>query len=427
MFVVLDDEDVELRLFRLSETPGADPVLIPNTEITATFDLDEDRVVVRCPESGGLHPSARPGKELACYISNGSTGPNKSGPANTSELNYYSGPFPLLLLEVTTDRTPAIQAYFYPADSVSLNPCEIEVVRLEADLFSRVKGIFDTRILEPKTVAVIGVGSGGSLGAMELAKAGVGNFILVDFDRLKAHNIARHVCGISDIGRYKTRAVRDVILEHNPRASVVCHEADIIAADGLLEEIVAASDLVFVATDNQLSRYLINEACLLAVTPAMYGGAYERAFAGEVIRVVPGEAGCYACVRQSMVSTIQSISPQQEVDYTDEEGLVAEPGLGLDVSFIALIHAKLALLTMLRGTDSTLEDIDADMILWINSARPQDGELFERPLLRHFVRVAKNQDCPACGDLALLNVISGNNQGSPVEQGEISDVQGEPS
>lgn len=408
-------------------------MLIPNTEITATFELDEDRVVILCPESGGLYLSARLGSDLACYISNDSTVPNKSVPPSASEMNH-AGSFPVLLLDVTTDRTPAIQAYFYPAESVSPEPCDIEVIRLEADLFSRVKGIFDTRILETKTVAVIGVGSGGSLGALELAKAGVGNFILVDFDRLKAHNIVRHVCGMADIGRYKTRAVKDAILGHNPQASVVCHEVDIIADDGLLEEIAAASDLVFVATDNQLSRYLINEACLLAVTPAVYGGAYERAFAGEVIRVVPGEAGCYACVRQGMVSTIQSISRPQEVDYTDEEGLVAEPGLGLDVSFIALIHAKLALLTMLRGTGSTLEDIDADMILWVNSARPQDGELFERPLVRHFVKVAKNQDCAACGDLALLDLNSGydpldsgNKQDSPVEQDEISDVQGGPS
>lgn len=425
MFVVLDEE-VELRLFRLSETSGAGPVLIPNTEITATFDLDEDRVEIRCPESGGLYPSAKPGADLACYISKASIGSDKSVPARASELSYL-GSFPLLLLDVATDRTPAIQALFYSAESASPDRCEIEVIRLEADLFSRVKGIFDTRILGPKTVAVFGVGSGGSLGAVELAKAGVGNFILVDFDRLKAHNIVRHVCGKADIGRYKTRAVRNVILEHNPQASVVCHEVDITTEDGLLEEIVAASDLVFVATDNQLSRYLINEACLLAVTPAVYGGAYERSFAGEVIRVVPGEAGCYACVRQGLVSTIQSISSQQEVDYTDEEGLVAEPGLGLDVSFIALIHAKLALLTMLRGTGSTLEDIDADMILWVNSARPQDGELFERPLVRHFVKVAKNQDCPACGDPPLLDLDSGSNLGSPVEQGESSDNQGGPS
>ena len=392
MFVVLD-EDVERSLFRLAETnrgSGPVPLPAPLTEVTAAFNPDEDRVLIRCQESEAPYRSSGESVAIPCYISYG------AGPPNSSELSH-SGSFPLLLLDVVNDGGPALQAYFYPAESASAQACQIEVIRLETDLFSRVRGIFDTRILAPKTVAVIGVGSGGSLGALELAKSGVGNFILVDFDRLKAHNIVRHVCGIDDIGRFKTRAVRDAILRHNPQASVVCHEVDITADGELLEQILASSDLVFVATDNELSRYLINDACLYAGKPAVYGGAYERAFAGEVIRVIPGEAGCYACVRQGLANTMRSISSQQEFDYTDDSDLEAEPGLGLDISFIGLIHAKLALLTLLRDTSSTLEDIDADMIIWTNSARPQDGELFERPLVRHFVKVAKFQDCPACG------------------------------
>ena len=38
------------------------------------------------------------------------------------------------------------------------------------------------------------------------------------------------------------------------------------------------------------------------------------------------------------------------------------------------------------------------MIIWVNSARPEDGELFERPLTRHLERVPKSEDCPTCGD-----------------------------
>jgi len=393
MFVVLD-EDVECRLFRLAETTrNSGPVLlpVPSTEATAALNPDEDRVVIWCQESKAPYRSSREEVALPCYIWRGTV------PPVPGELNHH-GPFPLLILDVVNDGGPTLQAFFYPSESAPVQVCQIEVIRLETDLFSRVRAIFDTSILAPKTVAVIGVGSGGSLGALELAKAGVGNFVLVDFDRLKAHNIVRHVCGVDDIGRFKTRAVRDAILRHNPQASVVCHEVDITAEGDLLEQIVASSDLVFVATDNQLSRYLINDACLYAGKAAVYGGAYERAFAGEVIRVIPGEAGCYACVRQGLANTMRSISSQQEFDYTDDEDLVAEPGLGLDVSFIGLIHAKLALLTLLRGTSSSLEDIDADMIIWTNTARPQDGELFERPLARHFVKVVKVQDCPACGD-----------------------------
>lgn len=58
-----------------------------------------------------------------------------------------------------------------------------------------------------------GLGSGGASIAVELAKAGVGNFALVDFDRLELHNISRHIAGVNELGRLKTNIVRDAIWE----------------------------------------------------------------------------------------------------------------------------------------------------------------------------------------------------------------------
>ena len=149
---------------------------------------------------------------------------------------------------------------------------------------------------------------------------------------------------------------------------------------------------------------MINDACLAANKPAVYGGAYERAFAGEVIRVIPGEAGCYACVRQGLASTMRSISSQQVFDYTDDSEFQAEPGLGIDVSFIAMIHAKLALMTLLRDTPSTLGDIDAEMIIWINSKLfsfiLRSFELRDKSIPHTFEQIVRllgvKLDCP-CG------------------------------
>ena len=391
MLVVLD-ELVEQSLFQQAKSwPKSSVTSLPN--LTATIYPEEDLVVL---SMAGHKPDFSGGGaniSLACYGYQPSAGVIPSYPAHPAEEKNRQ----MLTLGVIGCEAPSLQAFYFVSETAAGEPCETEVVRIETDVFSRLKGIFDTRILSAKTVSVIGIGSGGSVGALELAKAGVGNFVLVDFDRLKAHNISRHVCGLADVGWFKTRAVRDSILQHNPQASVVCHEADITEDEALLEKIASTSDLVFVATDNELSRYLINEACLAAGTPAIYGGAYERAFAGEVVRVIPGEAGCYACVRQALASTMRSISSQQAFDYTDDSEFQAEPGLGLEVSFIAMIHAKMALMTLLKGTESALGDLDAEMIIWVNSARPQDGELFERPLTRHLVRVPKSEDCPTCG------------------------------
>ena len=307
-------------------------------------------------------------------------------------------------IAVSSSSDGRLRAFFTPDLNGESAECEIEVVRLDTDVFNRLQGIFDTGLLRPKTVAVIGLGSGGSLVALELAKSGVGNFILMDFDRLHAHNISRHICGLSDVGRYKTRAVRDKILQHNPQAQVTCHEVDVTEANELLYQVVVDSDLVVAATDNELSRYMTNETCLETDTPAVYGGAYERAFAGEVVRVVPGEGGCYACVRQGMAGVVRSVSADRVFDYTedteDADDFQAEPGLGLDVGFIAMIQAKVALMTLLRGENSQVGDIDAQMVVWTNTPRPEDGKLFAEPMARYFVSVPKSPECPACGEMA---------------------------
>ena len=404
MIVVLD-EQVERSLLDLAglRRAGETGLLL---ELAAILHEAEDRIVVGIPGQPPVIGADIPGVPLRCHtlkLGSDETPARPAGPEPSTTA-------PALVLGVTGMDSEPLQAFLYSGDTQDPESCDIEVVRLETDLFSRVKGIFDTRLLASKTLSVIGVGSGGSLAAVELAKSGVGNFILVDFDRLKAHNISRHVCGLADIGRFKTRAVRDVIQQHNPEATVECHEVDITEEDELLQQIVKASDLVLVGTDNQLSRYLINEECLAGSTPAIYGGAYEKAFAGEVIRVIPGVAGCYACVRQGLANTMGSISSQQDFDYTDDPEFVAEPGLGMDVSFIAMIQAKLALLTLLRDTESSLDDIDAEMIIWVNSARPEDGDLFSQPMARYFVRVSKVESCPSCGT------------GSDVTSEEVGDV-----
>lgn len=396
MFIVLD-ESVEQALFQLigaHRGRGARPMV----ELDAVLRSEEDVITLGFQGQESPYLPHSPGQTIPSFGTSLAPDLDPSRPAGdgASSDGY------LLLLVIPQDGEGPIRAVLYNPGSLDAVACGVDVVRLETDVFSRLKGIFDTRILASKVVCIIGVGSGGGIGALELAKSGVGGLILVDFDRLRAHNIARHVCGLADVGRFKTRAVKDLIQQHNPMASVQCHQVDITEDDELLHQVVADSDLVFVATDSELSRHLVNEACLAAGKPAVYGGAYERAFAGEVIRVIPGAAGCYACVRQNMAGTMRSISTQQVFDYTDDSEFQAEPGLGLDVSFIAMIHTKVALMTLLRGTESSLGDIDAEMVLWTNTARPEDGELFERPLTGYFVRVAKSEQCPACGEFSDL-------------------------
>jgi tRNA A37 threonylcarbamoyladenosine dehydratase len=94
--------------------------------------------------------------------------------------------------------------------------CKKEPYSLKLDIFSRNTGILESDIMLKTGAMLIGCGSVGSLVALELAKAGVGRFLLIDNDILGYHNICRHQCGIYDVGKYKTEAVKERILQINP-------------------------------------------------------------------------------------------------------------------------------------------------------------------------------------------------------------------
>ncbi len=265
-----------------------------------------------------------------------------------------------------------------------------EVIHYKTDIFSRIQGVIDTGYLMDKIVVVVGLGSGGSLGARELVKSGVGNFRLVDFDRLETHNITRHACSFDDIGRLKTLAVKDLLIRNNPYVHVETFEINILEEPDTFRNIVKGADLIFAATDGEVSKLFINRVSLEEGIPAVYGGVYERGFGGEIIRVIPGETACYGCVPPDMTPV-----PEKIIDYsaiTDPTQMKAEPGLGLDVASVVLLQAKYALLTLLRGTDSKLKDIPYHMCLWGN----REEWIFSEPFQCVFVMIEKREDCESC-------------------------------
>lgn len=272
-------------------------------------------------------------------------------------------------------------------------PVEYDIIRLHADFACRLDGLFDTTYLANKTVTIIGLGTGGSLAAVELAKNGVGHFRLVDFDRLETHNIARHACGLGDIGRYKTYALADLLQNKHPCVEVKTYEIDVLQEPEQLKSSIEDSDLVIAATDSEASKRRINEVCWTLGIPAVYGAAYDRAFGGDVLRVMPPNTPCYECFYKQ-ITDIFDTAPKKTIDYSSEDPtqVVAEPGLGLDVAFIGLILTKMALLTLLRDTQSSLEEFPKNYVMWGN----RKWWLFEYPLQSIFLDVSVNPTCPVC-------------------------------
>ena len=65
-------------------------------------------------------------------------------------------------------------------------------------------------------IHIVGCGSVGSTVAENLARCGVKNFTLWDFDTVESHNVANQMFTQKDIGRLKVDALKDILVEINP-------------------------------------------------------------------------------------------------------------------------------------------------------------------------------------------------------------------
>lgn len=72
-------------------------------------------------------------------------------------------------------------------------------------------------------VAVCGLGGLGSNVAISLARAGVGKLLLIDFDKIDISNLHRQQYNISQLGMYKTEAMKQMLADIAPYCEVVMH------------------------------------------------------------------------------------------------------------------------------------------------------------------------------------------------------------
>lgn len=100
------------------------------------------------------------------------------------------------------------------------------VIPTEADFASVLcerhgKKVYD--VLKAASVGIAGLGGLGSNVALALTRAGIGGLRLVDFDRVDLSNLNRQQYGVRHLGRYKTEALTEVLLEVNPYLRVESH------------------------------------------------------------------------------------------------------------------------------------------------------------------------------------------------------------
>ncbi|WP_107658958.1 adenylyltransferase/sulfurtransferase MoeZ [Nocardia suismassiliense] len=149
-----------------------------------------------------------------------------------------------------------------------------EVARYSRHLIIPDLGVDGQKRLKNAKVLVIGAGGLGSPALLYLAAAGVGTLGIVEFDEVDASNLQRQIIhGESDIGRPKADSARDSILEINSGIDVRLHKIRLEPENAV--ELFADYDLIVDGTDNFATRYLVNDAAVLAGKPHVWGSIYR--------------------------------------------------------------------------------------------------------------------------------------------------------
>ena len=110
------------------------------------------------------------------------------------------------------------------------------------------------------TAAICGLGGLGSNIAVALARAGVGKLILIDFDKVDISNLHRQQYKANQIGRYKTKALAENLLEINPyiRLETVTARVD----EETCPELLSKADIVCEAFDDPEDKAMLTDSVL---------------------------------------------------------------------------------------------------------------------------------------------------------------------
>jgi adenylyltransferase/sulfurtransferase len=154
-------------------------------------------------------------------------------------------------------------------------------------------GIQGQRKLRAGRVLIVGAGGLGSPAALYLVAAGVGKVGLVDVDVVDETNLQRQILySTADVGQPKLAAASSRLRGLNPDVEIVRHEAP-FGVDNALA-LVQAYDVVIDGTDNFPTRYLVNDACVMAGRPNVYGSVFR--FEGQVSVFATPNGPCYRCL-----------------------------------------------------------------------------------------------------------------------------------
>lgn len=128
-------------------------------------------------------------------------------------------------------------------------------------------------------VLIVGLGGLGCPCAQYLTSSGVGTIGIADDDTVSLSNLHRQILyNPNDIGAYKVDIAAQKLQLQNPSVSIIPYRLRVSSSN--IMELISEFDLIIEGTDNFETKCLLNDACVLAGKPLVYGAIYQ--YEGQV-------------------------------------------------------------------------------------------------------------------------------------------------
>lgn len=224
------------------------------------------------------------------------------------------------------------------------------------------------KLLESK-VLIIGAGGLGSPAAMYLTAAGVGTIGIADADEVDLSNLQRQIIhGTKDVGRAKVLSAKETMEAINTDVNVNTYRT-FVSSENIME-LIKDYDFIIDATDNFETKFLINDACVLAKKPFSHAGILR--FQGQLMTYVPEKGPCYRCI-------FKDPPPKNEVPTCRQAGIIgAMAGMIGSLQAMEAIKYLIGVGDLLTGSLLTYDALKME---------------FRKIKLPSHVK-----DCPVCGD-----------------------------
>lgn len=214
-------------------------------------------------------------------------------------------------------------------------------------------------------VIVVGAGGLGCATLPLLAAQGL-PIRVFDDDVVSLDNLQRQLLfRTADVGRPKVEVAEERLRQLFPGVRVE-GRAERLGPETLLEVLEDAA-LVLDGSDNFPTRFLMNDACVIAGRPLVHGGILR--FSGQVMTILPGESACYRCL-------FEDLPPQGAVPSCSEAGVLG--------ALCGIVGAR-----MVEEARSVLRGEGRGDRLWVHDARAGKSRL---------VPLGRDEGCAVCGD-----------------------------